>query len=237
MLLHIGEWATVTDIMKEMDATYGNVATTERLKEQFYSARQKEGETIVDYSLRLENLLCNSQLNLDRKSRDDMLRNRLWSGLRDQVLKNVMRYKFETELDYTSFRRELRLVEEDLKASQSSKVESEKFKVSKENVKTDVSKVTDVRQCNVSFDSKILKELQELSTQMKTLNTRVSNIEKGLEEVKKSRRNEGDSYRWRNRGMNYRNQEKETEKPVSTEPDLSSKQKTLNQQNPPTKGQ
>ncbi|XP_053407540.1 uncharacterized protein LOC128559552 [Mercenaria mercenaria] len=241
VLLHLGEWATVPEIMREMDATYGNVATPERLKEQFYSATQREGESIVDYSLRLEHLLCNSQIDLDRTMREDMLRNRLWSGLRDQELKNATRYKYESVQDYTRLRRELRQVEEDIKTGQVDRSVSSKSRITFGEKDSDVGKAKepDARQCSTAFESKLLKQLQDLTTEMKGLNTRVSNIEKDLEEAKKNRnRPENSSRRWGNRRPVDRNQEKGTssnDKPDSTS--SASQEQPLNQQNPPPKGQ
>jgi hypothetical protein len=49
-----------------------------------------------------------------------MLRNRLWSGLRKDELRNVTRYKFESIFDFNVLRRELRQIEQDLKARKSS---------------------------------------------------------------------------------------------------------------------
>ncbi|XP_060577083.1 uncharacterized protein LOC132734365 [Ruditapes philippinarum] len=225
-----------------MDATYGNVASTERLKEQFYSASKWEGESIVDYSLRLEYLLVDSQITLDRKTRDDMLRNRLWSGLRNQDLKNATRYKFEAELDYTRFRRELRLVEEEMKLAQqgvkSSGISSrDKYSTSSfPSNSSDRSKEQDVRQCSTSVESKILQELQDVTAQLKTLNSRVTRIERDLDDVKKNRYR-SDGNRWRGRGTDIRSQETEPQPPSSSNSATPSKtDKPLNQQAPPPKG-
>lgn len=95
VLLHLGEHASVVDILTELEGVYGNVQSSERLKEQFYSESQKPGESVADYSLRLERLLSRVLGIADRAVRDEMLRNRLWSGLKDQELKNVSRYLFE----------------------------------------------------------------------------------------------------------------------------------------------
>ena len=66
--------------MSEMQAIYGNAASSENLKEQFYSASQSDGESVVDYSLRLECLLS-SQINISQEEKNKMLCNKLWSGL------------------------------------------------------------------------------------------------------------------------------------------------------------
>ena len=106
VLLHLGELAGVSDIIAELEAIYGNVATTEKLKEQFYMAKQLPNETVADYSLRLEQLLQHSSLQVDFQTKNEMLRNRLWSGLRDRELKNAARFKFETLRGFNSLRKQ-----------------------------------------------------------------------------------------------------------------------------------
>ena len=52
VLLHLGEWATIGEVMREMEGMYGDVCSAEELKERFYSAVQKEGESVVDCGIR-----------------------------------------------------------------------------------------------------------------------------------------------------------------------------------------
>ena len=63
-----------------MQAIYGNAASSEKLKEQFYSASQNDGESVVDYSLRLERLLS-SHANISQEEKNEILCNKLWSGV------------------------------------------------------------------------------------------------------------------------------------------------------------
>ena len=114
VLLHLGKQVGVLDILKELEGIYGSVASIESIKEQFYSARQESNETVAEYSLRLVQLLCRSNMPLNNETKNDMLRNRLWSGLRDGDLRNASRYKFESVLDFNQLRKELRVVEQDL---------------------------------------------------------------------------------------------------------------------------
>lgn len=180
VLLHLGEWATIREIINEMEGIYGNVCSVEKLKEKFYSAGQKEGETVVDYSFRLEQLLCSSKIDLDRGARDEMLRSRLWSGLRSQELKNVSRFKYETVRDYAQFRKELRQIEQDLNVGK----ELEKVRRT-EDVKgkeSSVEKTPAAYQHAIQVDStsKILRQLEELTREMRKLGTRMDTVEKEL---------------------------------------------------------
>ncbi|XP_052799847.1 uncharacterized protein LOC128231276 [Mya arenaria] len=165
VLLHLGELATVGDILSELEGIYGNVHSTEKLKEQFYSAKQEVNESVADYSLRLEQLLSTSNLQLDPHSKNDMLRNRLWSGLRSPELRNVSRYKFESVSDFNTLRKELRVIEQELGS-----VVSVKPVGNKQPTET-------VGQHMSVVEHKMLQQLQELSTQMKQLSTRMGKLE------------------------------------------------------------
>lgn len=193
VLLHLGEWASISDIIAELEAIYGNVATSERLKEEFYCTRQQPNETVAEYSLRLERLLTNANLDLDRQSKNDMLRNRLWSGLRDDELRNVTRYKFESISDFNILRRELRQIEEDFKSHKSPPSTSVPTSYSIPSVPTAPSTssnpVSEIP-CSVKMSAvehKILQQLEELTVQMKKLNTRVETMEKEFTQLKKGK--------------------------------------------------
>lgn len=163
VLLHVGESATVEDIVDELEAVYGNIHSSEKLKEKFYNARQGAGESVAEYSLRLEQILSN--ITLDSATKDEMLRNRLWAGLRNSELHNMSRYKYETALGFNKFRKELRQMELDMQPKQQI-VEPA------------------VQQMNV-VESRLLQQMQDMTAQFKLLNTRVSNIEKDFSVIKK----------------------------------------------------
>ena len=87
---------------------------------------------------------------------------------------------------------------------------------------------------STSVESKLLQELQDLTAQMKTLNSRVGRIEKDLDEGKRGRyRSEGNN--WRGGSRNQKSEQKPSVKSESTSTNQSDN--TLNQQAPPWKGQ
>lgn len=231
VLLHLGELANINDIMTELEGLYGNVATSEKLKEQFYCARQEKNETVADYSLRLEQLLCNSNMNLDYETKNEMLRNRLWSGLRDSELRNVSRFKFETVNNFNRLRKELRQIEQDLEVT-----------------KLDTTKTIEVKepqkatQFMTAVESKLLQQLEELTTQMRKLNTKVDNMDKEIQDLKKEKessaqdKNRGwQNKRWGNKDTDKTKQNSQQKGEKKTG-DSTKEQKDLNQQGPPSKG-
>ena len=91
-------------------------------------AHQQVNETVADYSLRLEQLLRHSSLHFDQETKDEMLRNRLWSGLTDKELKNAGRYKFETIRNFNLLRKELRKIELELTPEKTDRRRNERKK-------------------------------------------------------------------------------------------------------------
>ena len=175
VLFHLGARASVQDIITELEGIYGNVSSAENLKEMFYNARQKEKESIADYSLRLEQLLCKSDLHIDEQQKNAMLCSKLWSGLHDHSLKNITRFKFETVKDFSQLRRELRQVEQELGNTHvlsPPSVSSTHTSLPAEEASSHMSLV----------ESKMLKQLESLASDMKGLSSRLEKIESDMKQ-------------------------------------------------------
>ncbi|XP_060567740.1 uncharacterized protein LOC132726440 [Ruditapes philippinarum] len=190
VLLHLGENATVPEILNELDGIYGNVHSTERLKEQFYNEQQKVDESVADYSLRLERLLSRIPCNLDRMSKDEMLRGRLWSGLRDIELKNASRFLFQKDLNFNTLRKELRAIEEDLRLSRlatSLPLPPKQATQANVSLPNTPNESVPAQQCATTVDSRLLQEIRALSKQMEGMESRLSSMEKELKGLKQER--------------------------------------------------
>lgn len=195
VLLHLGEHAAVTEIISELEGIYGNVQSSERLKEQFYNERQKADESVGDYSLRLERLLSRVPGHLDRSSKNDMLRSRLWYGLRDLELKNASRYLFEKNLNYNTLRKELRAVEEDLRQCKSLqpepplpvKVESKQPPITEDSLSLKAADTVGAKQFAATVEARLLKEIGSLSKQMERMESKMSALEKEVRELRRDR--------------------------------------------------
>ena len=182
VLLHLGELASSRDILFELEGIYGNVSSSEKVKEQFYCAKQEPSESIADYSLRLEHLLSQSSMTLAPSTRNEMLCSRLWSGIYDKELRTAARYKYESISDYGVLRRELRLLEKDLQINKQPDTAS----VSVQPVDSPVPLSEPASQFMSFAESKLLQQLQDLTSQMKQLNSRVGTMESELQTLKKS---------------------------------------------------
>ena len=70
-------------------------------------------------------------------SRHEMLCSKLWNGLRDPLLKNSSRYKYETETDFNKLRKEIRCIEQDLLTSRHTTEEATQLQQTATNNNTD----------------------------------------------------------------------------------------------------
>lgn len=130
LLLTLPPDANHAQILTTLDGVFGNIYPTENLIQQFYATQQEERETVVDYGLRLESILqrCIEKKAISLDVRNEILRTKLWSGLKDSNLRNSSRYKYDTIKDVGALRRGLRTIELDLQLSSSSTATSSEKK-------------------------------------------------------------------------------------------------------------
>lgn len=106
--------ATPAQILTKLHGIFGNIYPTEKLTQQFYATLQeeRERETVVDYGLRLESILqiCIEREAISLDARNEMLKSKLLSFLKDNNLRNTSRNKFDTINDFEALRRELRTI-------------------------------------------------------------------------------------------------------------------------------
>ena len=86
-------------------------------------AEQEENESVATLGCRLETqmvlLLAKDKVKED--SKDEMLRTRLWSGLKSEKLKEATRHKFDSGIDFNSLLVEIRGTEQELGLTSTSK--------------------------------------------------------------------------------------------------------------------
>ena len=101
---------------------FGNVATNESVysvMQSFDNENQKAAENLTTFACRLEALLQVAVENghVTQVARNDMLRSKFWTGLRDEKLKILTRNKYDSILDFNRLLREVRSVDLELTAS------------------------------------------------------------------------------------------------------------------------
>ena len=116
LAMHLGTDATIDDVIKKLQGVFGVVETSETLLANFYSAKQRDDETVVSWGCRLEDLLdrAKEQGIVESESVDEMLRTQFWRGL-TRNLKDASRYKFDTVKEFDKLLVELRAIEQEYK--------------------------------------------------------------------------------------------------------------------------
>ena len=198
MLVPLGESASVQEILDKLEGCYGNVSTAEDLMQQFYGDCQKEGESIVTYATRLENTLSKAVRtgHINAFAKDNMLRSKFWTGLRNTQLRQATRHKYDNIKDFQTLLVEIR------------QVKKEEQNLVRSNPK---SKPVQQHQAAASASDKfsnddIYKQLCQLKSQLDKLERKMSSQGSQAEkspETQTYAQGHGDSYRGRGRGYGH----------------------------------
>ena len=102
IMLHMGPGVSVTGVLTKMDHIFGNILPPEAILEQFYSAKQLDGERVATWACRLEDILAklhdSQQVSADVAK--TMLRTKFHSGLHAGTMKSSIRHKFDAGEPY-----------------------------------------------------------------------------------------------------------------------------------------
>jgi len=115
--MHLGENASVERIVEKLEGVYGIVETGSTLLQRFYNSKQEPDETIASYSCRIEEIVSRAidRGVLSRRQAEEMLRTKLWSGLKNERVRNAIRFKFDQITNFDTLRAELRCLEQEFK--------------------------------------------------------------------------------------------------------------------------
>lgn len=200
MLMSIGEHARPVDIVNKLDGFYGNVESGEDLMQSFYNDCQKTSESIVSFGVRLEEVLSRAvnKGHIDIVAKDTMLRNKLWTGLRNKDLKRTTHHLYNNIKDFQSLLREIRKVEQQELTSIDSSSSTKPKVAQQHSGQVDTSS-------KVTSNSEVMGQLQELMNRMKVLETKMDSSLASNSSSDVTNQNHGSgrgrgSYNGRNRG-------------------------------------
>ena len=113
--MKLGPHATVTDILTKLRSAFGTLRRSSNLLSEFYSTTQAQKEDVASWSCRLERLVYQlaKQKSISQQEQDDMLRTRLWDGLKPE-LKSLAGHKYDIIFNFDELRLCLREMEFDL---------------------------------------------------------------------------------------------------------------------------
>lgn len=128
--VRLGEEVTVDQLLQRMRNLYGSVSVGQDVLAAFYSAHQEKDENVVTWSCRLEDLMQQAivEKKFDVKDRNEALRAKLWSGLR-QEFREISGHKYDSIDDYDKLLVELRKIEKDMIVTTDGSAKSKKAQV------------------------------------------------------------------------------------------------------------
>ena len=159
----INSLSTSGELLAQLDTIFGNILSKEELRAQFSATKQEEHENVVSWGCRLNQLLREimDQGPFNVAEGTEMLRYHFWNGLKDEDLRNSIRYRYDNGQTY----------EQLFKAARTVELEHQ------QRIKTSFkSKHTNVHQ--VSSNEQILSKLDKISDSMSAFDKRISDIEK-----------------------------------------------------------
>jgi predicted Zn-dependent protease len=91
--LSLSEHATAKNIIDKLDGVYGNVYSSEALLEKCFKETQhwqQPNQSVAEYGMNLESIIQSAveKGDISIVAKNQMLKSKFWSGLRDPLLKN-----------------------------------------------------------------------------------------------------------------------------------------------------
>ena len=118
-IIQMGPTATVEEIMERLESTFANVATGMSVMQEFFTASQKQEESVAAWALRLEEIMQNAidKGQIKEEEKDDLLRDKFWRSLRSERLKSATRIDFRTVSNYKRLVKAVRTEELSMKTN------------------------------------------------------------------------------------------------------------------------
>ncbi|KAH3889436.1 hypothetical protein DPMN_013490 [Dreissena polymorpha] len=118
-LVSLGDSASVDLIFQKLDVNFAEPARKGITMKEFFNASQKLEETVTSFGCRLEAILEQAFEggHLPRSAKNELMCERLWSGLHSEALKSSTRHKLDSSQQYDQLLKDIRQVEKELKLS------------------------------------------------------------------------------------------------------------------------
>lgn len=159
ILRRLGVKASIDEILKKFNCTFGDIDSPELVMKKFYAVEQKPSESLVNYAARIEELFSQAvQVKALDAGQECILKSVFYQGLR-QPLKQFGNLKYETIRDYDRFKIEMRKIESELESS-----------TKKENEKESTTKCNTVTQRS--------SDMEEVKNLLKQMNEKINALEK-----------------------------------------------------------
>ena len=138
-IIQMGPTATVEEIMERLESTFANVATGMSVMQEFFTASQKQEESVAAWALRLEEIMQNAidKGQIKEEEKDDLLRDKFWRSLRSERLKNATRIDFRTVSNFKRLVKAVRTEELSMKTNANAQYQAVTTNVTKKEERKD----------------------------------------------------------------------------------------------------
>ncbi|XP_041377974.1 uncharacterized protein LOC121390258 [Gigantopelta aegis] len=173
--MSVGPDGDVNELVAKLEDMFGSVVRGQSLLSEFYRARQTEDEDVTSWACRLEEILNRASAHdgLTPTSRDELLHNQLWSGLRAD-LRDKSAYLFDQGGSFGNLLRSLRRMEADMSERQPTKKT-----ISKAATSTETSELQEMKGMIKQLSADVAKLKNSLLVTMLNLRHSSSHIDTG----------------------------------------------------------
>ena len=157
-IMPLGATATVDEMMNKLQAVFETVATRGSIMKEFYTAAQKQDESVTAWGLRLEEILQRAaeKGHIKIEEKNDLLKDTFWRGLRSERLKNATRVHFESISKFELLRKAVREEENQMTINTGIKQQQQRIETDSEQSKEEDPKY-----------KQLLNRIQNLEKQLK----------------------------------------------------------------------
>ena len=148
-IIQMGPTATVEEIMERLESTFANVATGMSVMQEFFTASQKQEESVAAWALRLEEIMQNAidKGQIKEEEKDDLLRDKFWRSLRSERLKNATRIDFRTVSNFKRLVKAVRTEELSMKTNANAQYQAVTTNVTKKEERKDGTEIEKQGKC------------------------------------------------------------------------------------------
>ena len=200
LAMRMGPKAATGELLDKLHGRYGVVMTESSLLTRFYTSVQADKEDVTAWSVRLEDIIqqVHHKGLISFGTMREMLRSKLWSGLRDEQLRQATRHKYDAIKDFDELVIEIRRVESETKGAteEKKKAKAHVLQQNKEERRTDDKTQAMFKKLESRLDA-LEKDVKEIKSRDVLRNEDSAN-KQGYESVNSRRGRGGRS--WRSRG-------------------------------------
>ena len=138
-IVQMGPSASVEDIMDRLENAFGNVASGMSVLQEFFTASQKQDESVRAWALRLEEIMQNAieKRHIKEEEKEELLKDKFWRSLCSERLKNATRIDFRTITNFKQLVKAVRTEELSVKTNANAQQQAVRTNVTPVEDKTD----------------------------------------------------------------------------------------------------